>query len=144
LMVPSCLQFFECHSPFTMSFGQACSFESTNQPPHVPKISNLCPLPTKARSYMFTIKKHNSFQTRYVSNESPEYIASRWKLFWYSKLLCISIAIRVMSLCTQEDVAKSPRYVGPPWSVSFHVGSIDFSHDTNCSYNGLFNILLII
>jgi hypothetical protein len=34
----------------------------------------------------FAIKRHNSFQTRELSKESPEYIASRWILSCFSKV----------------------------------------------------------
>jgi hypothetical protein len=50
---------------------------------------------------MLPIERHNVFQTRHVSKESPEYIASRWMLSCFSELLCVSIAIHVTKFCTR-------------------------------------------
>jgi hypothetical protein len=64
------------------------------------KVRNLYPLHTKADSYMLAIERHNTFQTRRVSKESPKYVTSRWMLSCPSKLSWFSIAIRVTKFCT--------------------------------------------
>jgi hypothetical protein len=68
---------------------------SKNIGPPCAKVCNLCPLPTKVHSCTLAVERHNVFLTADVSKESPEYIASRWMLSCFSRLLCISIAIRV-------------------------------------------------
>jgi hypothetical protein len=49
--------------------------------------------PAKVES--IAIKRHNGFRMRDTSKESLGHILSRWTLACFSKLLCISIAIRV-------------------------------------------------
>jgi hypothetical protein len=55
--------YFDCHdSDDTSSCARIC---------------NLCPLPTKAHSYVLTVERHNTLQTRDIFKESLEHIASR-------------------------------------------------------------------
>jgi hypothetical protein len=37
---------------------------------------------------------HNGFQTRDESNESLEYVTSRWKLSWFSQVFCIFLRLQ--------------------------------------------------
>jgi hypothetical protein len=60
-----------------------------------------CPPPTKAQSYIFAFERHDVFQIRHISKESPYYIASRWILTCSSRVLCISIAMRITKFCTR-------------------------------------------
>jgi hypothetical protein len=65
--------------------------------------------PAKVES--IAIKRHNGFRTRDTSKESLGHILSRWTLAYFSKLLCISIAIRVTYCCMREyeiDVFLAP------------------------------------
>jgi hypothetical protein len=50
---------------------------------------------------MLAIERHNTIQTRHVTKENSERVASRWILSCFSKLLCISMGIRVARLSTE-------------------------------------------
>jgi hypothetical protein len=54
---------------------------------------------------VLAIERHNTIQTRHVSKERSELIPSRWILSYFSKLLCISMAIRVINLCIRKDLS---------------------------------------
>jgi hypothetical protein len=57
---------------------------------------------------MLAMEKHNFAQTWDVSKESPDHIAARWTLPCFSKLLCISIAMRVTKVCAREGRVVEP------------------------------------
>jgi hypothetical protein len=83
-------------------------------PPPCAKVGNLYeyPLHTKAHSYMLAIERHNTFQTRRISKESPRHVASRWMLSCPSKLSWLPIAIRFTKFCTWEDTSlDSIKYI---------------------------------
>jgi hypothetical protein len=60
------------------------------------EVWNTYPLPTNALSSVLAIEWHNSLYIRDVSKDSLRYIVSRWILSYFSKLLCVSIAVQVI------------------------------------------------
>jgi hypothetical protein len=84
---------------------------------------------------LYPIKRHNVFQTRHVAKETPAYIASRWILSCFERLLCIFIATNVTDFCTREgggrlavchlSLSCPPPLVVPPQSMHSPGRSLD-------------------
>jgi hypothetical protein len=88
---------FEYITDLSISLAKHIQFDLRTSP--CAKICSVCPLPAKANSYTLATERHNVFQTRDISIETPGHITSRRILSCLSKFLCISIAMSVT--CTR-------------------------------------------